>query len=86
MGFLSIYTLSMPSSKVSIHIDDNDYGHFIDTETMQYTNRISRYNKYDLTDDFDNLKYKPNFSNTYALVISVITIGATVIFFEFMNR
>jgi hypothetical protein len=72
-----------------IAIDENDYGHFVDTETMRPIGDRARVkpgnNRFAIAHKSGFNRF--NYTTVYAyMAVSVITIGGTILLFEYFHR
>lgn len=82
------------SMNIVIHDSSNDYGHFIDTETMKYIHQSVHHNRYDTKLEEDMLsnntaEYSKHdeYTHIYAyIIVSIISFSATIFVFDLLHK
>lgn len=82
------------STDIVIHDSSNDYGHFIDTETMKYIHHSVHHNRYDtkleedmLSNNITNYSKSKDYTHIYAyIIVSIISFSATVFVFDLLHK
>lgn len=79
---------------IVVHDPSNDYGYFIDTETMKYIHPLVHRNRYDtkleentFSNNITDYTKCKDYTHIYAyIIVSILSFSATVFIFDFLHK